>query len=204
MVILHGIAQIDGFHHAVARGVHTDAVDLVHVKGNDIERVFNLRIAADMGQNVLANRIVLVFQRAVHLAVAVIEVNAAQMAQKARDAADHIALQVHLQQRCGEGHVNILLLRIHAYTLAVAGVGLAGRALQRDNAVNVAWELARFNHCFLLLIFHPWGISYSAGCILRPPACCRAEARAADCQSGGGWQTDSPPCRSHRQSAACG
>ena len=125
VVILHDLAQVHRGHHAVGGRVHARAVDAIHVEDGGVERVAQLILPAEMGENAPADGIGLVFQRAVRPAVALAEVDAAQMSQQAGDGAHEAALQVGLDQRGGERIIDEALFEVDGDPLTVARVPAA-------------------------------------------------------------------------------
>ena len=92
VIPIHHVGDVDRFHDPVARGVHIRAVDLVHVEDRNVEGIFRGKLNAELFHNVLADGIVLVFERGVDLAVFVVEIDASEMPEEAARPADDDAV----------------------------------------------------------------------------------------------------------------
>ena len=132
LVVVDDLLQIDRAHNAVARRVHARAVDAVCVEHGHVKRVLHLRVAAQIGENALADRIVFVFQRAVDPPVRVAEIDAAQMPQQPGHAADQPPVQVGLHKLGRERIVDEFPRGIHGDALTMAAVKIAGEDFERQ------------------------------------------------------------------------
>lgn len=100
-IVVDGLLDIDRGHHTILFGIHVRTRDAVHVENGDVESrpvlfVFRRHLpGVERPADALADRIVLVFQRAVNAAVGWIHRQAAQMARHAVHAAYQIAFEVH-------------------------------------------------------------------------------------------------------------
>lgn len=119
IILQHG-RETDGGHYAVLLGIHVHARNAVDVEHRDIESVVEPPIAPLHAQDPLADGVVLILQGAVHAAVLVVEVEASEVPQKPLDRADHVALQIGLDQHGGVGVVDIPPLGVDGDALNMA------------------------------------------------------------------------------------
>ena len=125
-IIVHDLLQIHCGHHAVARRIHVFAIDPVCIEDRNVKRVLQLRIAAEALENILPNRIALVFKRTIEPAVAIAKIDAAEMPEQTGHAADQIALQIGLHQLRCKRIIDEAVLTIHRDSLTVPAVPHAG------------------------------------------------------------------------------
>ena len=124
-IVVDGLLDIDRGHHTILFGIHVRTRDAIHVENGDVESrpvlfVFRRHLpGVERPADALADRIVLVFQRAVNAAVGWIHRQAAQMARHAVHAAYQIAFEVHLQQFGREGEIDVAAFEIDGNALHV-------------------------------------------------------------------------------------
>ena len=118
-VVPGDLRQVYGAHYSVPLGVHTDTVDLIHVKNSYIKGVLIGKCHTRALHYPLTYRVVLVLYRTVHPAVLAVKGYAAKMPGKTGDSADNISIKISLHENCGEGIIYVLVLVVQSDTLNV-------------------------------------------------------------------------------------
>jgi len=120
-IVVNGLLDINGRHHAVPLRIHIGTHDAVHVEYGDVKSrlVRALRLPVEGLADALADGVVLVFERAVDTPVGGIHRQAAQMPGQAIDAADQVPREVHFQQFGRKGEVDVTAFEIDGDALHV-------------------------------------------------------------------------------------
>ena len=119
-IVLHHVRQIHRLHNTVFFGIHSNAIDFIHVKPRYIKAVFFCQLGTDIFQNAFADAIVLQFQRAVNTAVLIVKINATEMPDQAGHGAYDIPLQIDLHQGGCKRNVHIFVLCVQRDSLYMA------------------------------------------------------------------------------------
>ena len=135
VVVVNYFAKIDGGHNAVLFGIHAYAVYLFYVENCYVEGVLLGDVNARATHDALTDGVVLELQRAVKLAVLVVIIYATEVTQKTVNSTDEVALKVGLDQRCGEGIVNVFMLFVECDALNVTGFPSA--AVNRQGKLDI-------------------------------------------------------------------
>ena len=154
--VLANVGEVYGGHDAVSLGVHADAVDLVNVENGNVKGVLLGDLDARTSHDALADRVVLVFDRAPNAAIAAVEGEATKMTRQTLNGADDVALHIRLDKDGGEGIIYVLSLGVNGDALNVAVCPFARKDRAGKSGSGIIFEV------FKAVVFHfylPFGVN---------------------------------------------